>query len=146
MLKLKMTMTLAYQLQSWSWRPPPLPPYWDQISVLRALPTCPHPAFRPVKLLKDRLKVLHGSVCDQHDGLVTHAALAVHPHLHTNTHIQIQTNNFHLLDVRLDYTCFTEDGNSSFIYTWMCFCHTGHKPHWGFWRLPSWHSWSLLLL
>lgn len=45
----------------------------------------PYSALRPVKLLKDRLKVLHGSVCDQHDGLVTHAALTVHPRLHTSS-------------------------------------------------------------
>lgn len=45
----------------------------------------PYSALRPVKLLKDGLKVLHGSVCDQHDGLVTHAALTVHPRLQTNS-------------------------------------------------------------
>jgi len=45
-----------------------------------------HPALRPVELLEDGLKVLHRSICDQHDGLVTHAAPPTGPGLHTHTH------------------------------------------------------------
>lgn len=53
----------------------------------------PHPALRPVELLKDGLKVLHGAVCDQHDGLVTHAALTVRPRLHTNAQLRHSNNS-----------------------------------------------------
>ena len=61
----------------------------DVVITLKAArertPTGSHPAVGPVELLEDRLKVLHGSIGDQHDGLVAHAALPVHPGLRTHT-------------------------------------------------------------
>jgi len=48
-----------------------------------------YPSVWPVKLFKNILEVLHGAVCDQHDGLVTQAALPQGSSL--NTHTQANT-------------------------------------------------------
>lgn len=93
-----------------------------------------HPAIGPVEFLEHRLEVLHGSVSDQHDGLVTHAALAVHPRLQTHAE-----GLFHTAAATTP-TCFCLGCEVMFsrrVDLW---------PHWGFWRTPSWRSWSSLLL
>lgn len=45
-----------------------------------------YPSLWPVELFKNILEVLHGSVCYQHDGLVTQTALAQRCSLNTHTH------------------------------------------------------------
>ena len=59
-------------------------------TVLAVDPACvcicvSYPSFWPVELFKNILEVLHGSVCYQHDGLVTQAALAQCCNLNTHT-------------------------------------------------------------
>lgn len=49
---------------------------WLTVHLRVCLCAVVYPSFWPIKLFKNVLEVLHGSVCYQHDGLVAQAALA----------------------------------------------------------------------
>lgn len=63
--------------------------HWCLQLFMRVRCVCvPYPSFWPVELFKNILEILHGSVCYQHDGLVTQAALAQRCSLNTHAHTQ----------------------------------------------------------